>query len=180
MPQDDSGNEVPVKLARAAWVSAARPLLERTARTYNATITYGDLAREVQETTGITTKQLIHYSIGEIAFECQRPDEPMLSSLVVSAEETVGPGYEWAIHQVYGDLPIEDLQLHAAEERLKCYRYFGATLPRDGGVPTLTPKVADRRRRARSRGRASEQSTKYCPNCHLALPASGQCDMCGD
>ena len=35
--------------------------------------------------------------------------------------------------------------MHAAVERLACYRYFGAQLPPDGGKQRLTPQVAAKR-----------------------------------
>jgi hypothetical protein len=69
----------------------------------------------------------------------------------------------------------EDLEMHAAEERLRCYRYFGAAMPSDGGRPVLTREVAERRSRAR---RSSPPQRPLCPNCFLRLPASGICDNC--
>ena len=97
----------------------------------------------VQADTGIRTRQLIHYWIGEVAFLAHRHGEPLLSSLVVSSEGEVGEGYAKAVLDVYGPPPPRDLQRHAAEERLRCYRYFGATLPADGGTPQLTRQVAE-------------------------------------
>ena len=43
-----------------------------------------------------------------------------------------------------GPLP-GDLDMHAAEERLRCYQSFGADLPPGGGRPALTPQIAARR-----------------------------------
>jgi hypothetical protein len=160
-----------------AWIKAARPVLEDAARTYNGRITYGELASRVQEATGIFTNQLVHYWAGVLAFNCCRPGEPLLCSLVVDAEGQVGSGYEDAVVTTYGGPPPKDLQMNSAEERLKCYRYFGADLPADGGQPTLTPQVARQRLQASSRAR-TQALRPVCPIHHLQLPMSGQCDLC--
>ena len=117
-----------MKLARS---SRSRP-------TYNGWITYGQLAAAVQERTGIYTTQLVQNWAGELAFKCCRPGEPLVCSLVVSVEGLVGSGYEGAVIARYGGSAPADLQMNAAEERLKCYRFFGAELPEDGGRRTLT------------------------------------------
>jgi hypothetical protein len=175
---DVAGNAVEMARAKVLWAQAARPLLERVASRYGEYITYGTLAKEVQELAQIWTRQLIHYWIGEVAFMAHRADEPLLSSLVVDAQHEVGSGYRSAVLSVYGnDADVEDLQMHAAMERLRCYRYFGATLPPDGGKPMLTTRVAQRRSN-QAQARRAATPLRYCPNCHIQLPASGQCDMC--
>ena len=52
--------------AIAAWVVVARPALHRTARTYNAVISYTELSEEAQATSGIRTKMLIQHWIGQV------------------------------------------------------------------------------------------------------------------
>jgi hypothetical protein len=83
--------------ALAAWVVEARPVLERIAKTYHATITYKDLAEGVQVESGIRTRRLLQHWIGDVlgtvAHDCQTAGEPLLSSLCVRADGTVGPGY---------------------------------------------------------------------------------------
>jgi hypothetical protein len=179
VPLDQNGQSVSMKVAQAAWSRASRPILVALAKQYGSFITYGELSREVQDATGITTTQQLNYWIGEVAFDCREEDEPILSSLVVDANHLVGGGYETAAHSVYGPAPIQDLQMHAAEERLKCHLHFGAAIPAAGGAPTLTPRVAERRRREAKR-RYANQTPRYCPNCFLQLPASGICGNCAD
>ena len=153
-------------------------MLERVASTYGAYITYADLAEAVQESSGIRTgsafRNWIGKVLGSVARHPDRPDEPMLTSLVVHADGTIGPGYVEPVAERDGVVP-EDLDLHAAAERLACYRYFGAEIPPDGGRPLLTRQLAERRR-ARSSTKALKRAV--CPTCFIQLPASGLCDGC--
>lgn len=175
----NDGRPVEMDHAKEAWAAAARPVLERVARDYHAVITYAELAEAVQETSGITTRQLMHYWIGgvlgRVAKDCHARGEPLLSALCVRGGGTIGDGYSWAIAETYGGEPPADLELHAAEERLKCYRHFGATLPPDGGRPGFTPQVTRQRARV---PKTKRREPIYCSTCSLALPATGQCDSC--
>ena len=160
--------------ALKAWVLVGRSALERTARTYRATITYKDLAEEVQSVSGIRTKRLLQHWIGHVlgavSNGCHAAGEPLLSSLCVRADGTVGPGYAIAVVDNLGGEPPDDLDMHAAIERLNCYRHFGAVLPEDGGSPALTQQVAAARNRKqrqtspRSRhGRFVRRAISCCP-----------------
>lgn len=168
--------------ALKAWVLVGRSALERTARTYRATITYKDLAEEVQSVSGIRTKRLLQHWIGHVlgavSNGCHAAGEPLLSSLCVRADGTVGPGYAIAVVDNLGGEPPDDLDMHAAIERLNCYRHFGAVLPEDGGSPALTQQVAAARNRKQRQTSPAESSRAICPTCHLMLPISGQCDNC--
>lgn len=170
--------------ALVAWVAEARPALERTARIYRATITYKELSEEVQAASGIRTRRLLQYWIGDVlgtvSHDCNESGEPLLSALCVRSDGSVGPGYAIAVAENLGGDQPDDLDMHAAEERLRCYRYFGADLPLDGGTPALTKQVAAARLRARRRVSAplADESRPICPNCFLMLPVSGQCDNC--
>ena len=180
----DDESAVSVEDAQAAWVGVARPALERTAGKYQATITYAELAEEVQSGSGIRTRKLLQNWIkdvlGTVAKTCHENGEPLLAALCVRADGSVGPGYAKSVVEIFGGEPPEDPDMHAAEERLKCYRHFGAELPADGGTATLTPQVAAARRRIRvvKRPSPAETSRPTCPTCHLMLPISGQCDNC--
>lgn len=167
--------------AKAVWADIARTVLMRVSTVYEELIAYGDLADEVQSKSGIRTRMLMHYWIGDVlgmvARDCYRRGEPLLSSLCVHADGTIGDGYGWAVDQTYGGSAPEDLDMHAALERLRCYRHFGAVMPPDGGRPALTPQVALKRRT--SARRSKEGSPRpLCPRCHLVLPLTGQCDGC--
>lgn len=168
--------------ALIAWVRQARPALERTAKTYHATITYKELAEEVQSESGIRTRRLLQHWIGDVlgavAHDCYAAGEPLLSALCVRADGSVGPGYGIAVVENFGGEPPVDRDIHAAEERFKCYEHFGAAMPEDGGRPSLTKQIAAARLRATRRVSPAEAIRPMCPNCHLMLPVSGQCDSC--
>jgi hypothetical protein len=175
-------DESPVEMAeaKAIWAVEARTALERVAATYHATITTRELANQIQAQSGITTKKLPHHWIGDVlatvARECHSKDEPLLCALCVLTDGTVGDNYTAAVTETYGEAPA-DPDMHAAEERLKCYAHFGATMPANGGRAALTRQVAARRSTIARRAREDIQRP-ICPTCHLALPATGQCDAC--
>lgn len=176
------GSPVDFQEAILAWTAAALPVLERVGHTYRATITYKELADEVQEATGIRTRVLMMNWIGQVlgwaSRQSHRQGQPMLSALCVHSDGTVGEGYGEAVAENYGGSPPADLDMHAAEERLHCYRYFGAELPPGGGTPALTPQVAARREWKANQARAHTPDQPSCPRCHITLPMSGICDYC--
>ncbi len=176
------GSYVDYSAAIAAWTAAALPVLEGVARTYHATITYQELGDQVQDATGIHTRVLLMNWIGQVlggaSRESHRRGLPMLSALCVHSDGTVGDGYGQAIAENYACEPPWDLDMHAAQERLRCYQLCGAVLPRGGGKPALTSQVATRRAWAAERRRADVSSQLYCPKCNLTLPLSGTCEYC--
>lgn len=179
--RESDGQAVPMAEAKAVWVPLARDALERVARVYHGLINYGELAEELQLRSGIRTRQLIHYWIGDVlgavAKDCYARGEPLLSALCVQQNGVIGEGYSWAMAETYGGPAPDDLDMAAAEERLKCYRFFGADLPSGGGRPALTPQVAAKRRAVAQRAR-EDARRPVCPTCNLELPATGQCDFC--
>jgi hypothetical protein len=179
--RESSGEAVTTEAARAAWTIAARETLEGVAGTYNATITYSQLAKEVQQLTDVVTTQLMRYWIGDVlgrvADECVEVGDPIVTAVCVKASGVVGEGYGAAVERATGASPA-DLQMHAAEERLRCYRHFGAELPPDGGRPTLTAQEKGRRERSLfSSGPPVRRAV--CPTCFIQLPMTGVCDDCG-
>ena len=185
-------SDVGVDATREAWAESAREVLLEAARRYRATVTYKNLAIEVQRRSGIRTKQLMHLWIDEVlgrtALVNVERDEPLLCSLAVADDERTGDGYAVAVQAAYGDKP-ENPNAHAAKERLECYRYFDAVgLPADGGSVAM-PKVAAAprtRKAAAPRTPAVKRPTKpadrppeICPTCFMAIPRSGVCDNCG-
>jgi hypothetical protein len=175
-------SDVGTEAARSAWAAVARETLLDAARRYHSVVTYKELAAEVQSRTGIRTRQLMHYWIGDVlervSKKCAGRNEPLLSSLCVNAEGSVGPGYASAARGAYGRAP-DDLDDHAAHERLACYRHFEAPgLPAGGGVAALTPRLAATRARTR-RASPVRREVATCPTCHMQLPATGVCDTCG-
>jgi hypothetical protein len=203
-PEPRDASEVGSSVARAAWAEAARLVLLEAAGRYRATVSYKQLAAAVQESTGITTTQLMHQWIGDVlgrvTDECQSRGEPLLSALCVSVQGSVGEGYADAVEHARGSRPT-DPDDHAANERLSCYQHWQATgLPRDGGTPLRTAHfktvrkagatrptsraAAPRRTPARkSTSAASAPEPKpipLCPRCFTQVPASGVCDYCDE
>lgn len=170
------GSPVPFSMALEEWSAATRPILVGLAHTYGAYITYSSLRDRLFAATGVATDSLLQNWIGKVLYRVasdpSEPDEPILTALVVRADETIGPGFAGPVLERYGVVP-EDLDQFAADERLRCYRHFGSDMPPGGGVPQLTPKVA----RSRHRQRAMPTRSR-CPSCFLELPASGRCDTC--
>lgn len=199
-PEPRDASQVGSSVARAAWAEAARPVLLEAAGRYRATLTNKQLAAAVQESTGITTTQLMHQWIGDVlgrvTDECQSRGEPLLSALCVSAQGSVGQGYAEAVEVARGTRP-NDPDDHAAKERLSCYRHWQATgLPRDGGTALRTahftqarqartsrsaPRVANPRKTSATKPTTPVPEPKpisLCPRCFTQVPATGVCDYC--
>ncbi|SDS77892.1 hypothetical protein SAMN04488570_2676 [Nocardioides scoriae] len=209
-PEPRDASEVGPEASRAAWAEAARPVLLEAAGRYRATVTYKQLSTAVQAATGITTARPVAQWIGGVldvvTQESHARDEPLLSSLCVSIQGSVGEGYAESVERARGVRP-EDPDGHAAEERLACYRHWEAVgLPRDGGTPLRTAHfkparkapaakpAAAKRAPARVPGSSApprkvapsktaapapeEKPIRLCPNCFTAVPATGICDYC--
>ncbi|MGY1771960.1 hypothetical protein [Blastococcus sp. SYSU D00813] len=172
------GTPVPFSEAKPAWIAAAREELVATAGRYGAYVTYGQLAERVFEVTDIETgmqlRNLMPQILGPLAEDGHQRGEPPLTALCVRQTEEVGAGYEY-VPKLYGEEVPEDLDLHAAEARLRCYEYFGAELPPDGGRPALTERLAASRRREAER---KPRPVAICPSCYMQLPPSGRCGNC--
>lgn len=175
------GEAVDPQTARQEWAEAARPILEELAGRYGATITYADLAEAVQERAGITTEQQVRHWIAPVlqivSQGCEDRSQPILASLAIRADGNVGPGYATTVGAVRGEKP-EDPEMHAAIERLECYKAHGAELPANGGRPTLTPVEHERRQRAALRASKVIPARPACPTCQMQLLTSGVCGTC--
>ena len=173
----DTGSEE----VQNAWAEAAREVLLKAARSYGSMITQQKLATQIQDRTDLHTDRQIRHWIGgvlrKVADECASRDEPLLIALCIDARGSVGEAYTSTVHDLRGE-DIENVDDHAARERLACYERFGATLPSGGGLATLAPQVAAARTRARKKA-AEERVIPICPNCFTAVPATGVCDNCG-
>ena len=172
---------IEMEQAKEQWAVAARPELERVAHTYGEVITTAELAGAVQESTGITTRKLTHHWIGDVlgrvGADCHAKGEPLLSSLCVQKDGSIGDAYGVALAKISGADAPEDVDQHAAEERLRCYQHFGAVMPAEGGRAMLTPQVSARRRKAAKQLR-EDTPKKTCPTCNIVLPATGHCYYC--
>ncbi|WP_298802253.1 hypothetical protein [uncultured Pseudokineococcus sp.] len=184
------GSAVPFPEALDAWTSAAFAVLTARARTYGATVTYGDLARALFARSGVATRSLLQSWIGDVlarvADACAAPsnDHPPLDALVIRGTDgAVGGGYADAVERNSGTRP-RDVEQHAAEARLACYRALSRDLPEDGGHPVLTARTTAQPRRRTAVAKpakpapAPEPLPAVCPSCFTQLPRSGQCDTC--
>src|SRR4051812_19392668 len=110
-PEPRDASEVGATATREAWSEAARTKLLEAAGSYRALVTYKQLATAVQEISGITTTQPMHQWIGDVlgrvTDECQSRGEPLLSSLCVSVQGSVGQGYADAVEKARGTRPTD-------------------------------------------------------------------------
>ncbi len=174
-------SEIGQEAAIEAWARAARPILEAAAGSYQSVVTQKELCAQVQDDSGVRTKQQIRHWVGDVlsavATDCHNRSEPLLSALCVNALGSVGDGYGAVVESLTGTAPA-DADDHAAAQRLACYRQYDATgLPGDGGFAALTPRLAGTRDRAR-KARLAERVVPQCPDCFMELPATGECDNC--
>ncbi len=172
------GAPVPFDEANEAWIAAAREELVATAGRYGGYLTYGELTARVFDATGFETGmqpgRLAAKILGPVAEDGHRRGEPPLTSLCVRQTGEVGPGYA-IVPRLDGEDVPDDLDQHAAEARLRCYEFFGAELPKGGGRPAHTVKVAAARARALKR---DPRPVAICSTCYLQLPPSGRCPNC--
>lgn len=185
------------------WVPIARGALWEKARHYNSVAYLRDLAQLVDAGSPVVRPSGYWNWIGdtllELARECIRRGEPILSALCVNPDGTVAVGYLDAIRETGWD--ELDLDSHAAHERLRCYRHYRAVgIPPEGGSPAYPPDLAVRPpaseqpngrqmpRAATGRPRTTRFNTWWdrhsfratpverrttCPNCNLIHP--GDC-----
>lgn len=177
--READGTPVSFLDAKVEWARVAHDILVETAKRYNDYVTYAELARRVLVESGIQYRPDQRNWIGKVlalvADQCVAAGEPPLIALCVSSgDEKVGAGYANALKLMGQPVP-EELQTHAAEARLECYRFFGADMPRGGGVATSTRRVAARRAKIEP---PVEKPVILCPIHFTQLPMTGQCDLC--
>ncbi len=189
MPELANGKYVSQADAIRQWWPAARDVLLETARDYGAWITEDDLGARVQQRTGVATNQpapeWIGRVLGSVAADAEQRGEPRFTSLCVTAERRVGDSHPGAS----AGLDARSRERVAAEDRLECYRFFGATIPADGGTPTVLAHVPARpdrpARPARSRAAAplaapsAVMRETTCPHCFMVVPVAATCRDCG-
>jgi hypothetical protein len=168
-----------------AWEPHAVSLLMDTAKVYHGLVTYKQLAETVQRQSEIRHDGLltnwIGSVLGRVVEHCAKEQIPHLSSLCVKEDGTVGDGYRHVLltcGEAAADTGYDQLDDHAAQMRLECYRHFGAQLPAGGGVPALAPKAKAARDYKKAQAKLDEPP-KLCPKCNTVLPLTGKCDDCG-
>ena len=191
-------------LSRVVWAEAARPALLEAAGRYRALVTYKQLAAAVQESTGVTTTQPVHQWIGDVlgrvTDDCQSRGEPLLSSLCVSVQGSVGQGYADAVEHARGSarpIPTSTPPTNAwsaiATGRppdspgTAAPRYAPPTSSRCADPLRPSLLLAERRNLPRRppaqtvpprAAPAVEPAARLCPTCFTEMPASGVCDYC--
>jgi hypothetical protein len=133
VPYGKDGEPVSMQSALDAWEPHAIALLKDTAMTYTGFVTYKRLGDAVQERSGIGHKGLLTNWIGgllaRVVDHCVRAGTPQLGALCVREDGAVGEGYRQALLAVGSagdDINRDQLDDHAAQMRLECYRHFGA------------------------------------------------------
>lgn len=178
---------VGTKEGQVPWAREAIGVLRETASKYNATITYSDLAEQVQLRTGLRTRSQprswIGGVLGMVILACHKREMPPLSALVVHKHDgQVGNGYSEVL-RVAGLPAIDDLlerERHAADSRLACYRKFCPDLPEDAS-PTLTAQVQVKATKAAAPRKAAvvEIKAEVCQSCWMQMPLDGRaCPNC--
>ncbi|WP_110239109.1 hypothetical protein [Nocardioides gilvus] len=165
-----------IEEVRDTFALAARHLLADVAADYHAVISVADLAVALQEKTLIRQRQAPSQWMGDVLFrvakDCRRRNEPLLGALVVGPHGRMSDWYADTVSEVRGD-EVLDPEMHAAEERLECYRLHGADLPEGGGVAALPPTREPARRAARTTGAtAGSQSGTRAPRTSTRAPAA--------
>jgi hypothetical protein len=177
--------DTPHQWKLGAWAEATVPKLEDVASRYGDYISYGELAEYLFERTNVRTDQRLDYWIrhvlGMVLDYCATMSLPALPALVVQKKTgMVGPGFRAWLPNI--GLPATQepkvLEWVAAQERLKCYRYFGANVPPEAR-PTPTREYATLLNRdEHSASKRTPVPEATCPECGTVLPMSGQCDTC--
>jgi hypothetical protein len=155
------------------WVKHAYDVLVETAGRYNAVITYGDLADEVQRRSGLHSSTQMRNWIGDllkmIAQANHLREEPALTSLVVHKNDgLVGEGYDEVL-RLAGRTPFSDpadRENHAAAARLECYRRWCDDVPVDA-----QPTLATHTRAARTQAGPTAGSTRATTRATTRAPS---------
>ena len=169
------------EVARELWAAAAYDVLRDAATTYGSTVSYKELSTQIQWLTGIATKQLLHQWVGEVltrvGARCAAADEPLLPALCVDTRGYVGAGYAGAVAAAHLPVP-DDADVHAAEQRLECYRRWASDVPEDGGSAQVMAPRKVRPATAKKAPVAEPAPTPTCPTCYMELPLTGGCNYC--
>src|SRR4051812_17896097 len=133
--RETDSSPIEMEMAVEQWAVIARQELERVARSYGEVVQYSELADAVQTSTGIRTRKLMRHWIGNVlsnvGADCHARGEPLLSSLCVQKDGTIGDGYGVALVNIYGGDAPDDLDQQTGAEGPRCYQQFGAGMPAD-------------------------------------------------
>ncbi|WP_062391360.1 hypothetical protein [Gordonia phthalatica] len=137
---------VPFSDALDEWAVVARDVLIEIAGVYGMFITQAELALRVQNDSGVRAGQPVRLWIDDLLLAVtrdQKDDEPLLASLCVRLDQSVGDVYSKIVESA-GRTRLDDVEVDAAHQRFACYQRYGATVPA-GARPSLTPRVSEKR-----------------------------------
>ncbi len=137
---------VPYADALDEWAVAARDVLIEIAGVYGMFITQAELALRVQNDSGVRAGKPVRLWIDDLLLAVtrnQNDDEPLLASLCVRLDQSVGEVYLKLV-EAAGRSRLDDVEVDAAHQRFACYQRYGAAVPA-GARPTLTPRVSEKR-----------------------------------
>lgn len=188
MPVRDSGDFVDQVSAVKAWAQAAHEVLVEAA-SQQTTIEYAKLARQVQQRSGISTKQptskWIGPLLGMIARKCAAENLPILTSLAVRRDGNVGPAYDEILRYARIPAVVGDVEEHALEQRRACYRQWrGVQAAPAAGHSASGPSVVVGKQPAAKKatgGRSPKREPlqgNTCPTCFMQMSLTGVCDNC--
>ena len=199
--RSDDRTAVDDAAALEAWNRAARPVLVQVARRYGSLTGPADVGEEAQALSGVRTREAVSAWIDDVLdavdVECVARGEPLLSAFCVDTDGRIGDRYR-RLAVGLDPLAANDIEMHAAAQRLAAHGYHGAIMPVDGGRPALPPQLAKARasapkatttrtRTTRAKAPVARKPKKpelppraVCPTCFLQLPATGRCDTCDE
>ena len=162
-------DEYPITWADAmnAWETPATSLLTETAQAYHGTATAPHLAAHVQEQSEIYTTvpvdQWLPRLLSRVAKSALLNKQPPLMALCVDENGSVYDNYASWIELPGQEAPPASPDLHAARDRLACYREFAIDLPEDGGEPGPMPRVVVTTRTRRSSSGQTGSAARTAP-----------------
>ena len=144
------------------WTPYAETALTETAAQYHGTISRSELARRVQEDSGVVTiepwENWIDRLLAHVAKHLAAENSLPLVALCVDDDGYVGREYIQLPASVEFDTTT-GIEENAAAHRLLCYQEFSLDVPADGGVPGPRPRPKTRgTRSANPRAKAAPRS----------------------
>lgn len=188
MPVRDSGDFVDQVSAVKAWAQAAHEVLMEAASAQK-TVEYGQLARLVQQRSGIQTKQptskWIGPLLGMIARKCAAEGLPLLTAVAVRRDGNVGPAYDEILRFAKVDIEADQREEHALEQRRACFARWGGTRTATAAAPaatgaraTVVGKVPATKTTRTVKRKPEPLQGNVCPTCFMQMSLTGECANC--
>ena len=72
----------------------------------------------------------------------------------------------------------DDVDAHAAQQRLECYQRWSGDVPAGGGEAQVMAPKKVRAATVKKAAVAEPAARPTCPTCHMVLPMTGGCNYC--